>query len=642
MRRFTSCCMIAAVVLSLAGCREEPARRTASSWIDPSVTRFHALGWLGGRAHPATRTVEIIDEDGAESAVGGMVIIEVDSDGPLAAAGVIRGDVIVRVGSTWLPIKDDPSLDFIRAVESEVSARVSPIPLFVLRKGRVAELKLAHEMEPMEVGLPAASKRLEAIARAGMRKLVDLQRDDGSFGDASGDLDQKITTSSMAGLALIAGGAADRESEFAPVLKRCRSSVHDALGDDNAEIGPWALAWATMFLAESQGPLPLTGGSPMTFSSSQPFEMSGAMPEMHGGKGVQITRSFSFSSDGEMPENFDLEELHKNGGVGIMVMGSGGLSGMHGVSAGATVAKSDMPDEPLWSFDQVETLAGAETVKRLELLTKLVERLTVLQQDDGGWDAAAERLGYSQRTITTNQALLALGMAQRAGVPISGAALKRGLKCLRKATNDGHVFAVNDAGFDRRLEAGRSSGAGAALMSLNCHDSDEFLRELASFSDKNARTIATAKSRVSLHVLNTAILRRQRGRAAWAAFFEEFRDLIVSLQRRDGSFDQIPTEQASTNSIGEQTRRTAMWTLVAALQNDRTPLLTAKASNPLQREITSDGQLVQGGASGMPAAGMTMDPEQARKMLEGMGIDLDEMMKQAIEGSGGKADDDQP
>ena len=287
-------------------------------------------------------------------------------------------------------------------------------------------------------------------------------------------------------------------------------------------------------------------------------------------------------------------------------------------------------------------IPGAETVKRLELLTKLVERLTVLQQDDGGWDAAAERLGYSQRTITTNQALLALGMAQRAGVPISGAALKRGLKCLRKATNDGHVFAVNDAGFDRRLEAGRSSGAGAALMALNCHDSDEFLRELASFSDKNARTIATAKSRVSLHVLNTAILRRQRGRAAWAAFFEEFRDLIVSLQRRDGSFDQIPTEQASTNSIGEQTRRTAMWTLVAALQNDRTPLLTAKASNPLQREITSDGQLVQGGMSGMPAAGMTMDPEQARKMLEGMGIDLDEMMKQAIEGAGGKADDDQP
>jgi len=634
--------MMAVVALSIAGCREEPTQRADKSWIDPSVTRFHALGWLGGRAHPATRTVEITDENGAESAVGGMVVTEVDSDGPLAAAGVVRGDVIVRVGSTWLPIKDDPSLDFIRAVESEVSARVRPIPLGVLRKGSVQELKLAHDMEPMEVGLPAASKRLDAIAQAGMRKLAELQRDDGSFGVASGDFDRKITTCSMAGLAWIAGGGADAESEFASALKRCQSSVAAALDDDNAEIGPWALAWAAMFLAESQGALPLTGGGPMMFSSGGPPETSPVTPEMLDGKGAKVTRTFSFSSSGDAPENIDLEELQKSGGVQIMVMGPGGMSGMHAPPTGAAVAKADMPDEPLWSIEQVKMLAGAEAVERLEPLTKLVARLTALQQDDGGWDAGAERLGYSQRTITTNQVLLALGMAQRAGVPISGAALKRGLACLRKATNDGHVFAVSEEGFDRRLEAGRSSGAGAALMALNCHDSDEFLRELASFSDKNARTIAEAKSRVSLHVLNTAILRRQRGRAAWAAFFEEFRDLIVSLQRRDGSFDQTPAEQGSADTIGDQAMRTAMWTLVAALQRDRAPLLLAKASHPLQREITSEGQLVQGGMSGTPAGGMTMDPEQARKMLEAMGIDLDEMMKQAVEGAGGEADHDHP
>ena len=176
MRRFTNCCVIAAVALSVAGCRKEPAAGAANAWIDPSVTRFHALGWLGGRAHPATRTVETTDKEGAEIAVGGMVVTEVDSDGPLAAAGVRRGDVIVRVGSTWLPIKDDPSLDFIRAVESEVSARVQPIQLGVLRKGSVEELELAHDMDPMEVGLPATSERLEAIAQAGLRKLVELHR----------------------------------------------------------------------------------------------------------------------------------------------------------------------------------------------------------------------------------------------------------------------------------------------------------------------------------------------------------------------------------------------------------------------------------------------------------------------------------
>ena len=46
--------------------------------------------------------------------------------------------------------------------------------------------------------------------------------------------------------------------------------------------------------------------------------------------------------------------------------------------------------------------------------------------------------------------------------------------------------------------------------------------------------------------------------------------------------------------------------------------------------------------SGMPAGGMMMDPEQARKMLERMGVDLDEIMKKAVEEAGGQADDDQP
>ena len=264
------------------------------------------------------------------------------------------------MGSTWLPIKDDPSLDFIRAVESEVSARVRPIQLGVLRAGSVEDLELAHNMDPMEVGLPATSERLAAIAQAGLRKLVELQGDDGSFGVASGELDRKITTCSMAGLALIAGGGADGESEFAPALKRCRSSVHDALDDDGAAIGPWSLAWAAMFLAESQGPLPIKSGGPMMFSSGGPPKMIGLPPEAHGDEGVKVTHSFSFSSSGEAPENIDLEELKKKGNVQIMTIGPGGLSGMHAAPAGAAVAKADMPDEPLWSVDQVKMLAGAE------------------------------------------------------------------------------------------------------------------------------------------------------------------------------------------------------------------------------------------------------------------------------------------
>ena len=79
-----------------------------------------------------------------------------------------------------------------------------------------------------------------------------------------------------------------------------------------------------------------------------------------------------------------------------------------------------------------------------------------------------------------------------------------------------------------------------------------------------------------------------------------------------------------------------MWTLVAALQSDNAPLLTAKASNPLQSKITSDGKLVQGGMPAMPAGGPAMDPEQIRKLLESMGVNPDELQ------TGSKADDDKP
>ena len=37
-----------------------------------------------------------------------------------------------------------------------------------------------------------------------------------------------------------------------------------------------------------------------------------------------------------------------------------------------------------------------------------------------------------------------------------------------------------------------------------------------------------------------------------------------------------------------------------------------------------------------------MDPEQARKMLEGMGLDMDELMKQAADEAGGAAGHEHP
>lgn len=661
MRRTAGSCLWVATLLLLVGCDQKP--KTQTNWIDASITRFHSMGWLGARAHPATRTVDAVDADGNEVAVGGMVVTEVDADGPLAKAGVTRGDVLVRVGETWLPNRDDPSQDLIRAVEAEVSAGVQPIELGVLRGGKVETLQLAHDMKPMEVGLPAASERLSEIAQAGLRSLAGLQGEDGSFRVASQTPEQSLTACSIAGLAFIVGGGQTSDSPHADALRRCRQQVEILLARDDAELGPWALAWATMFLAELSGPLEIAGGLSALPPGALLAGGGGAVPITGGGRSGPIvirsghgtgesapppgagkrtmTYSFSVGGDSQLPEGLDINELMKQGKVQVFT--SGNLPGMESFP-GASAAKVEMPDEPLWTVEVLEQLADKETVERLQPLMKLVERLNSLQKEAGGWDADRDDVGYSERTLTTNQALLALGMAQRAGVPVPGAVLRCGLQFLRAKTNDGHVIAVSEKGFDRRLEAGRSSGAGAALLALNCDANDGFLRELAAYSDQHARTIPEAGSVLPLHVLNTAILRRQRGRDTWATFFEEFRALIVSVQNRDGSFAPLPSDQGGPENLRRTLTndavRTAIWSLIAGLQGDQAPLLITQADNPLQTKITSDGKLMGGATPTFAAGAQPMDPEQARKMLERMGIDLDEIMKNSVQTGGSDPPED--
>ncbi|MCH7873098.1 MAG: hypothetical protein IID33_15485, partial [Planctomycetes bacterium] len=417
MSRIASCCTATAAfltVLTVVGCSDKSGSQTSQSWIDSSITEYHPLGWLGGRAHPATRTVLVANDDGAEIAVGGMVVTELDADGPLAQAGAARGDVLVRVGETWLPNKDDPSLDLIRAVEAEVSAMVRPIRLSVLRDGTVQQLSLAHEMKPMEVGLPAASKRLGEIAQAGLRNLAESQAEDGSFPAANEDVSQSVATCSVAGLAFIAGGASADDSPFAQALEQCRARVEKAISNKESELSAWSLSWAAMFLAECAGPLEIAGGAVFNIGQALPsFTPSGGKPvvmKMDSGTPGQAQhrggmRTFSFKSEGSLPEGMDLEELQKNGQVQIIRMGPGG--GMPGAAISGSAPTSEMADEPLWTVEQLQAIAGEESGQRIKPLLEAVRRLVALQEEPGGWDARDESLGYSQRTVTTNPALVA-------------------------------------------------------------------------------------------------------------------------------------------------------------------------------------------------------------------------------------------
>ena len=110
-------------LLALSGCGGDPgASPRAAEWLAEEGARVQALGWLGARAHPADRSVEVPLEAGSTEVAGGMVVTEVLEAGPLAAAGAERGDVIVRVGEDgWLPNKEDPGQDLMRAQEAEVS-----------------------------------------------------------------------------------------------------------------------------------------------------------------------------------------------------------------------------------------------------------------------------------------------------------------------------------------------------------------------------------------------------------------------------------------------------------------------------------------------------------------------------------------
>ena len=667
---------LCAVLGALAACGGGSPGGAGGDWLAEEGASVYPLGWLGGRAHPAPRSVQVPDPDsrGGTTVAGGMVVTQVTPDAPLAVAGVGRGDVIVGVAGAWLPNKEDPSLDLMRAIEDQVSSGADALELGVLRSGALDTVRLSPGLAPLEVGLPGPSERLEDMVRAGLRRLVALQADDGSFPGATG-ADAQVATCSLAGLALLAGGAG--EGGNAPALARCRARVEAAVDDLSSELGPWGTALATMFLAELAGPLELGASAFITTAGVRPaaLELPEGMPSgaiVIGGQGGELP---------EYPAEM-LEKLGESGGlaegaVQFTVVGPPGATQV-AHPPGATPEAGEAPSEggtdgPLWTLEQLGQLGqlgGEELGQRLGPLIAAVERLVALQRESGGWDPEDPQeseategsegsegsedsegpgdagdtgegsIAFSDATLATNQALLALGMAERVGAPVAGEVLRRGLAFVRQRTNDGHVFSVDVPGFDRRREAGRANGAAAALLALNCRRTDPFLRELTDYGDRHGPTIPGARAGVPLHVLNTAVLARQRGLDAWAVFFEEFRHLLVSVQEPDGSFAPYPHDPAADPAAelaldalcAGEAGRTALWTLVAALQSDRLPVLGASARNPLQTTMTSAGVRVASGFAAHVPAPVQLEGGEWKHVLEAAGVDPEQVIRKAAGG----------
>ena len=127
-----SCCgsnrlqtLLVVAILSTAGCETPESRQSGNSdFRDASIAELHNLGWLGANAHPLNTTLTLPDPANPDSSVtpGGIVIIDVSDGGPLETAQLKAGDVIIRVANDWLPIKEDPTLDLIKALEDQINA----------------------------------------------------------------------------------------------------------------------------------------------------------------------------------------------------------------------------------------------------------------------------------------------------------------------------------------------------------------------------------------------------------------------------------------------------------------------------------------------------------------------------------------
>lgn len=274
----------------------------------------------------------------------------------------------------------------------------------------------------------------------------------------------------------------------------------------------------------------------------------------------------------------------------------------------------------------------------LPVIPQALAQLIARQGEDGGFAMAddAATLGYSDRTFATNLALLAIGVAERAGVQADAEVVERGCGFLKAQTNDGAVVYSTAEGFDRRLEAGRAAGAAIALRALNCSPADPFFSSLVDYHRPLANDIVEAPRGTPWHFFCSAVLANQAGIGSRLTFHHDQKIRLVAWQRADGTF-AAPTSgtpyRFEVASDGDALR-TALGAIVLLLPDERLPLLLAQTHSPMQPRRDGDGKVVEEaagpGPGDAPPGAKVMQfgsLEEAREFLESMGVDPDSIEK---------------
>ena len=642
--------------------------RTVSADLELEDSRRLPLGWLGAHASPLTRSLDLTDEQGEARAPGGLVLRALTQDGPLAKAGAREGDVVVRCGENWVPLKEDPTLDLVELVEREVSGGKTQLELAAWRAGELVPLQVDIDLPALEVGLPVEVERFHSGARAAIDRLVATQNEQGGFPATSPA--QELVLDALAALALRSAGAAEEDAPatHARALEAVSQRVDALLAQAEGSAtpaSPLALALAIAELSERLGPLPsevLLASRPrvMSFSSELPegFEMEG-LPEGFAGMTVMTL------SDDDLPDHIreQIESGEFGHGTSEMQLMTADASGSFTMEGADLPEGVELPEGASLQFGEMSGHAAGEvptehSIKAggdgpdlatlleehdpergatLESIDSAMQPLLALQAEDGGWGILDEP--EIDRLVQTSFAMVALGAAQRVGLGLEDEPVERAARYLRALAHEGKVASAVARGADRRDESGRAASTAAAFLALGCPDTDPFARALLEYSDEMGHTLVGGSAAMPFHLLATGLVRRQRGLLTWQRFYDEFRIPLVAAQAPDGHFEfatqrgTSPMEERLAGPVFD----TAIGALLLGLQDERLPVLLAIAENPFAPALDGEGERAKApaaetpelpeGLEGMPfAPGEVItidDPEKAQELLESLGIEGD-------------------